>query len=127
RQLLWVITLRRCSRCVTSPRCWLAPRARGARCRRQSGACPATGVTDGAFARKAIQRSPLDGLAITQVPCGLRAAARDAREEHGAMPITITDVVAHDIRFPTSRLLDGSDAMNPNPDYSAAYVVLHTD
>jgi L-fuconate dehydratase len=43
------------------------------------------------------------------------------------MAITITDVVAHDIRFPTSRLLDGSDAMNPNPDYSAAYVVLHTD
>jgi L-fuconate dehydratase len=43
------------------------------------------------------------------------------------MTITITDVVAHDIRFPTSRLLDGSDAMNPNPDYSAAYVVLRTD
>ncbi|GAA4577228.1 enolase C-terminal domain-like protein [Planotetraspora kaengkrachanensis] len=30
----------------------------------------------------------------------------------------------HDIRFPTSRELDGSDAMNPDPDYSAAYVVL---
>jgi L-fuconate dehydratase len=29
-----------------------------------------------------------------------------------------------DIRFPTSRFLDGSDAMNPDPDYSAAYVVL---
>ncbi|MCO5973907.1 enolase C-terminal domain-like protein [Actinoallomurus soli] len=34
---------------------------------------------------------------------------------------------AHDIRFPTSRQLDGSDAMNPDPDYSAAYVVLRTD
>ncbi|MEV5747017.1 enolase C-terminal domain-like protein [Actinoallomurus sp. NPDC052308] len=34
---------------------------------------------------------------------------------------------AHDIRFPTSRHLDGSDAMNPDPDYSAAYVVLRTD
>jgi L-fuconate dehydratase len=33
----------------------------------------------------------------------------------------------HDVRFPTSRLLDGSDAMNPDPDYSAAYVVLRTD
>ncbi|HEX4702001.1 MAG TPA: L-fuconate dehydratase [Pseudonocardiaceae bacterium] len=33
----------------------------------------------------------------------------------------------YDIRFPTSRELDGSDAMNPNPDYSAAYVVLRTD
>ncbi|KAB2675398.1 MAG: fuconate dehydratase, partial [Verrucomicrobia bacterium] len=32
-----------------------------------------------------------------------------------------------DIRFPTSRALDGSDAMNPDPDYSSAYVVLRTD
>jgi L-fuconate dehydratase len=32
-----------------------------------------------------------------------------------------------DIRFPTSRTLDGSDAMNPEPDYSAAYLVLGTD
>ncbi|MER7279362.1 enolase C-terminal domain-like protein [Dactylosporangium sp. NPDC000244] len=32
-----------------------------------------------------------------------------------------------DVRFPTSRRLDGSDAMNPDPDYSAAYVVLRTD
>jgi L-fuconate dehydratase len=32
-----------------------------------------------------------------------------------------------DVRFPTSKLLDGSDAMNPDPDYSAAYVVLETD
>ena len=33
----------------------------------------------------------------------------------------------HDVRFPTSHQLDGSDAMNPDPDYSAAYVVLRTD
>lgn len=42
----------------------------------------------------------------------------------------ITRVVAmdtYDIRFPTSRQLDGSDAMNPDPDYSAAYLVLRTD
>ncbi len=32
-----------------------------------------------------------------------------------------------DIRFPTSASLDGSDAMNPDPDYSAAYVILKTD
>lgn len=32
-----------------------------------------------------------------------------------------------DVRFPTSASLDGSDAMNPDPDYSAAYVVLETD
>jgi L-fuconate dehydratase len=43
------------------------------------------------------------------------------------MPTRIVDVVAHDVRFPTSRTLAGSDAMNPEPDYSAAYVVLHTD
>jgi L-fuconate dehydratase len=33
----------------------------------------------------------------------------------------------YDVRFPTSRSLDGSDAMNPSPDYSAAYLVLRTD
>ncbi|MEY9862249.1 L-fuconate dehydratase [Catenulispora sp. GAS73] len=32
-----------------------------------------------------------------------------------------------DVRFPTSRELDGSDAMNPDPDYSAAYLILRTD
>jgi L-fuconate dehydratase len=41
--------------------------------------------------------------------------------------VTITAVDVIDVRFPTSRSLDGSDAMNPDPDYSAAYVVLHTD
>src|SRR5215470_17476204 len=39
----------------------------------------------------------------------------------------ITDLDARDIRFPTSKTLDGSDAMNPDPDYSAAYVILKTD
>jgi L-fuconate dehydratase len=39
----------------------------------------------------------------------------------------ITGLEVVDVRFPTSRLLDGSDAMNPDPDYSAAYVVVHTD
>ncbi len=43
------------------------------------------------------------------------------------MATTITDVTARDIRFPTSQHLDGSDAMNPDPDYSAVYVVLQTD
>ncbi|MCI9887729.1 fuconate dehydratase [Micrococcales bacterium 31B] len=40
---------------------------------------------------------------------------------------TVTALHALDIRFPTSRELDGSDAMNPDPDYSAAYVRLETD
>lgn len=39
----------------------------------------------------------------------------------------ITNLATHDLRFPTSESLDGSDAMNPDPDYSAAYVVLETD
>ena len=39
----------------------------------------------------------------------------------------ITAVETCDVRFPTSRLLDGSDAMNPDPDYSAAYVIVRTD
>src|SRR5713101_2772319 len=43
------------------------------------------------------------------------------------VPHTIVDVRAYDIRFPTSRTLAGSDAMNSDPDYSAAYVVLQTD
>ena len=40
---------------------------------------------------------------------------------------TIRSLRVIDVRFPTSKLLDGSDAMNPDPDYSAAYVVLETD
>jgi len=43
------------------------------------------------------------------------------------MSLIIMDVIARDIRFPTSRSLDGSDATNTAPDYSAAYVVLKTD
>ena len=39
----------------------------------------------------------------------------------------IISLTAHDVRFPTSRSLDGSDAMHTSPDYSAAYVVLRTD
>ena len=41
--------------------------------------------------------------------------------------IRIVDIEVKDIRFPTSQTLDGSDAMNPDPDYSAAYVILKTD
>jgi L-fuconate dehydratase len=44
--------------------------------------------------------------------------------------VIVTEVIsaldAIDVRFPTSRDLDGSDAMNPEPDYSAAYVVIRT-
>lgn len=40
------------------------------------------------------------------------------------MSHTVTEFEVHGIRFPTSEQLDGSDAMNPDPDHSAAYVVI---
>src|SRR5438874_7524171 len=43
------------------------------------------------------------------------------------MSVRIVRAVTYDIRFPTSRSGAGSDAMNPDPDYSAAYVALETD
>ena len=43
------------------------------------------------------------------------------------MSIIITSVETKDIRFPTSKNLDGSDAINKDPDYSAAYVILKTN
>lgn len=39
----------------------------------------------------------------------------------------IIKLTTHDIRFPTSETLDGSDATNKDPDYSAAYIVLETE
>jgi len=42
------------------------------------------------------------------------------------MKETFSHFEVHDVRFPTSRTLVGSDAMNPGPDYSAAYVVVRT-
>lgn len=39
----------------------------------------------------------------------------------------IIQIIVRDVRFPTSRNLDGSDAMDPAPDYSLAYVVIQTD
>jgi len=44
--------------------------------------------------------------------------------EPGAGVISAVEVL--DVRFPTSSELDGSDAMNPSPDYSAAYIRLRT-
>ena len=41
--------------------------------------------------------------------------------------MNITGIDVFDIRFPTSRGRHGSDAMHPDPDYSAAYVILRTD
>ena len=52
------------------------------------------------------------------------------RDDEGArapVATTIIRVEVLDIRFPTSTGRHGSDAMHPDPDYSAAYVILHTD
>ena len=43
------------------------------------------------------------------------------------MTTRITNVIVRDVRFPTSDSLDGSDAVNVDPDYSATYVGLQTD
>ena len=39
----------------------------------------------------------------------------------------ITGFETFDVRFPTSKMLDGSDAMNQDPDYSGAYLRINTD
>ena len=39
----------------------------------------------------------------------------------------ITGFETFDVRFPTSKMLDGSDAMNQDPDYSGAYLRIKTD
>src|SRR5581483_9035408 len=52
------------------------------------------------------------------------SASSTARPSEATETIAGLDVA--DVRFPTSRHRDGSDAMNPFPDYSAAYVVLRT-
>ena len=59
-----------------------------------------------------------------RVNCGKRAAAK---KWDGTGMSVITSLETYDIRFPTSRELDGSDAMNPDPDYSASYVILRTN
>ncbi|MGH9204162.1 MAG: fuconate dehydratase, partial [Vicinamibacterales bacterium] len=41
--------------------------------------------------------------------------------------MTIVDLEVVDLRFPTARAAIGTDAMHPDPDYSAAYVILKTD
>ena len=43
------------------------------------------------------------------------------------MATRITRLHAHDVRFPTSDLGDGSDAMHTDPDYSAAVAIIETD
>src|SRR5690606_20861014 len=66
-----------------------------------------------------------DARAASRTRNTRRDAHTHSRRQNTMTRITSFDTV--DIRFPTSEALDGSDAMNPDPDYSAAYLVLHTD
>ncbi len=54
-------------------------------------------------------------------------APRAGAESAGRAAARIVALDCFDVRFPTSIEHDGSDAMNPDPDYSAAYAVLRTD
>ena len=69
------------------------------------------------------------GLDRRARPVVRRSAGRLAAPRRSAarMTTTISRVEVRDIRFPTSAGRHGSDAMHPDPDYSAAYVILHTD
>jgi L-fuconate dehydratase len=67
---------------------------------------------------------------VLDIPVGCPAIVRSETIPGlvaAGLDIAITGVEVHDVRFPTSRTLAGSDAMNEAPDYSAAYVVLATD
>jgi L-fuconate dehydratase len=54
-------------------------------------------------------------------------SGRDGEVKRKSATVRIIGLTVADVRFPTSRSLDGSDAMHLKPDYSAAYVVVHTD
>jgi L-fuconate dehydratase len=59
-----------------------------------------------------------------EVPATIPAAQAAAPVAAGARIVALD---CYDVRFPTSLTHDGSDAMNPDPDYSAAYAVLRTE
>ena len=61
-------------------------------------------------------------LASTRVP-----GPEDVSRTAASCFMKIIQIIVRDVRFPTSRNLDGSDAMDPSPDYSLAYVVIQTD
>src|SRR5262249_46707913 len=67
-------------------------------------------------------------LLLMVIPFDVRLAySVVAPRRRTEMPMTtITAIEAIDVRYPTSRMLDGSDAMNPDPDYSAAYAIVRT-
>jgi L-fuconate dehydratase len=64
---------------------------------------------------------------VTQVQPEDSVTIPAPRAAQGRSGSRIVALDCFDVRFPTSIEHDGSDAMNPDPDYSAAYVVLRTD
>src|SRR4051812_5126706 len=94
----------------------------------RSTACSVTAEASSAPSRSTSTPLLLDVPMSTPRTAGIapfyRTAARYARQRSMSR---ITDFDTADIRFPTSLSLDGSDAMNPDPDYSAAYVRIGTD
>ena len=88
-------------------------------------ALPARGRRRGAGDRR--PRAPAADGGTGMVSETNRPAPCVRHRREGGDAYRIASMETHDIRFPTSLELDGSDAMNPDPDYSAAYVVLQTD
>jgi L-fuconate dehydratase len=64
---------------------------------------------------------------VTQVQPEESETIPRPRATVGRLDPRIIALDCFDVRFPTSIEHDGSDAMNPDPDYSAAYAVLRTD
>ena len=103
-----------------------AERRRRAAARSASSFCLGRPARDVGARPQVAARDGVDGTSAPQSGCVPR------RLSHLCIASPIFDEPDHrfdtaDIRFPTSLALDGSDAMNPDPDYSAAYVRIATD
>ena len=70
---------------------------------------------------------PDEPVTIPAVAPVVGSPAVESAAVEGLAGARIVALDCYDVRFPTSLELDGSDAMNPDPDYSAAYAVLRTD
>ncbi|HEY1568921.1 MAG TPA: enolase C-terminal domain-like protein [Solirubrobacteraceae bacterium] len=70
---------------------------------------------------------PDESVTIPAVAPVVGSPAVESAAVDGLAGARIVALDCYDVRFPTSLELDGSDAMNPDPDYSAAYAVLRTD
>src|ERR1700678_476497 len=68
---------------------------------------------------------PLRGAQVSHVQPA--EPATNPASAGGAPAGRIVALDCYDVRFPTSLEHDGSDAMNTDPDYSAAYAVVSTD